>query len=348
MHKFILISEFTPQWQILNNTVERKFMLLANHMFKTGTPPCFFPSGVATTVAPTAAPQIATSARFHCEDIPTYNTLLLLGKSDLCLSANSVWHYLDEVEIVSSDCRKKLVATLAASYRNKSLNCDCQPTTELIDGRPMHLDNGSYRICSSVHGSTYDDIDRVLFSETKEHGCQDQSYIWTTLEGILQYHTYHPNRYVDCTKDLIIRASLQYKKNSGDPCVCKSIACDKSRIQIDMATASIVKSPLAQDCSLTGSDEALVIKECNLPGSRSWKKGLNIQQDCLSGSPTIPVYTPIATFTGDTYVSTGGHSAIFVGCTTRGFSAIVQYCGNSPLVVESSSGVYSNQYYTIV
>ncbi|KAL4217213.1 hypothetical protein ACF0H5_023665 [Mactra antiquata] len=442
---------------------------------------------VTTTVATTPAPQTIAQARFHCEDIPTYSKLLLLGQSDLCLSANSIWHYLDEVEIVSSSCRRKLVDTLAATFRNKSLNCDCQPTTELIDERPVHLDNGSYRDCSSVHDSTYDDIDRVLFSETKEHGCQDHSYVWTALDDIHRYHTKHHGT-VDCTKDLIIRASLQYKKNSDDPCVCSKktttvtapqtttmsassspttsnpvttaaatskspattqalltqapttttkqtvattttqipltaapatqaattvtqttmaattqnlttaapvvtttstqapavtttqnpttqktpmpltpspqptttasfvvtattssgMACDKSRLLLDMATATIVKSPLAQDCSLTGNDEALVIKECNLPASSSWKKGLNIQQDCLSGSPTIPVYTPIATFTGDTYVSTGGHSAIFVGCTTRGFSAIVQYCGNSPLVVESSSGVYSNQYHTIV
>jgi hypothetical protein len=40
--------------------------------------------------------------------------------------------------------------------------------------------------------------------------------------------------------------------------------------------------------------------------------------DCESGSPVIPTYTPIASFDSDVYTALGAQSGIFLGCFNSG------------------------------
>ncbi|KAL3854101.1 hypothetical protein ACJMK2_013380, partial [Sinanodonta woodiana] len=96
--------------------------------------------------------------------------------------------------------------------------------------------------------------------------------------------------------------------------------------------------PHANSCGTTndhrGSD-ALVLNLCHTNNDTSqWKEGPNVMSNC----PSIPLYTPIATFSSGAYSGNGGISGIFLGCLPDGFKIAVQECGSNVTILNLGHG----------
>ncbi|XP_060562808.1 uncharacterized protein LOC132722340 isoform X2 [Ruditapes philippinarum] len=162
----------------------------------------------------------------HCFSYSSYNVLRQLGDANACLSANSVWQYLDNLQVRSPSCRKEIQKYLADKYAKTSQSndgCVCNARTALVDHEIYRIKNGSIFDCRDhSHSSAYSNIDSTLFSNIKRHGCKNHVYLWHRLENVAEFCS-SAHRCVDCQQDLIVRASLQYPSTNSDPCVCSKV-----------------------------------------------------------------------------------------------------------------------------
>ncbi|XP_060562829.1 uncharacterized protein LOC132722349 [Ruditapes philippinarum] len=111
-----------------------------------------------------------------CSQYSSYNRLLDLGNTKDCLSANSVWHYLDDLQVKSSECRKKIQHHMANKYQHATSQhhdgCTCRARAALQNHEIYRINNGSLFDCRDhTSGSLYQDIDHRLFSNIEAQGC---------------------------------------------------------------------------------------------------------------------------------------------------------------------------------
>ncbi|XP_060562803.1 uncharacterized protein LOC132722339 isoform X1 [Ruditapes philippinarum] len=159
-----------------------------------------------------------------CSQYSSYNRLLDLGNTNDCLSANSVWHYLDDLQVKSSECRKKIQLHMANKYQHATSQnnngCICHMRAALKNHEIHRLNNGSLIECRDhTSGSFYQDIDHRLFSNIEAQGCMNHNYLWPNLENVRD-HCYHYHDCIDCQQDLIVRATLNYPSEHSDSCEC--------------------------------------------------------------------------------------------------------------------------------
>ncbi|KAL3854099.1 hypothetical protein ACJMK2_013378 [Sinanodonta woodiana] len=117
-----------------------------------------------------------------------------------------------------------------------------------------------------------------------------------------------------------------------------AIPCRKYDTITALAYGMQFHHPLASSCGTTndhrGSD-ALVLNLCHTNNDTSqWTEGPNVMSNC----PSIPLYTPIATFSGGAYSGNGGISGIFLGCLPDGFKIAVQECGSNVTILNLGHG----------
>ncbi|XP_053382748.1 uncharacterized protein LOC123540618 [Mercenaria mercenaria] len=162
-----------------------------------------------------------------CLSYSSYNALLQLGNTNGCLSANSVWHYLDDLQVKDPSCRQQIQNHLADKYTAGSHYadaCTCTAHKPLVNHEIHRMANGSYTECKQHVSGTYKTIESELFSNIRHHGCRNHDILWTQLQGIRDHcsHYYHTEcrALVDCTQDLIVRAAVQYPNDESDSCVC--------------------------------------------------------------------------------------------------------------------------------
>ncbi|KAL4217059.1 hypothetical protein ACF0H5_023515 [Mactra antiquata] len=149
----------------------------------------------------------------QCTDFSSYNELMALANEESCMSVNSVWHILDDLEVKSRQCRKKAQQFLEDKFKhNKASDCVCYPSVPLHDENIQTVSNGSLRTCE--RSSSYRVIEGLFFSQIKQYGCQDHRHLWSALGNI------HTVNGVDCQKDLIIRTTLRFPSSANDTCKC--------------------------------------------------------------------------------------------------------------------------------
>ncbi|XP_053385917.1 uncharacterized protein LOC123539059 [Mercenaria mercenaria] len=165
-----------------------------------------------------------------CHHYDSFNKLQQLAETDGCLSANSVWHYLDDLQVNAPECRRRIQKHLNDKYATSqdASHCTCNERRNLINHEIHRMDNGSFFDCRYRTSGTYSDIEADLFSNILAKGCQNHDYLWPKLEGVHNHCSWH-NRHnycgewIDCTRDLIVRAAIQYPTDDSDSCVCSKI-----------------------------------------------------------------------------------------------------------------------------
>ncbi|XP_053385921.1 uncharacterized protein LOC123537744 [Mercenaria mercenaria] len=162
-----------------------------------------------------------------CHHYDSFNKLWQLGETDGCLSANSVWHYLDDIQVKDPVCRQKIQHHLAGKYKHATSqdddNCICNERRQLVNHQIHKMSNGSLIPCLNANG-TYPVIEADLFSNISASGCQNHNYLWTKLEGVHNHCkwtiNHHCSKETDCTEDIIVRAAIQYPTDESDSCIC--------------------------------------------------------------------------------------------------------------------------------
>ncbi|WAR09732.1 hypothetical protein MAR_034808 [Mya arenaria] len=127
-------------------------------------------------------------------------------------------------------------------------------------------------------------------------------------------------------------------------------SCNKYSVVSDLSHGKPVANDNAPNCSsgLHTSNEALVLKNCNVSEPYMWHQGTQVMRDCNS----IPSYTAIGTYLYGYYPVSKGLSGVFLECLPNGFKIIFQeHCDKSPEIrhiEEGGAGFFDpNNYYTI-
>ncbi|XP_053385829.1 uncharacterized protein LOC123539297 [Mercenaria mercenaria] len=228
-HVLNKISPFTIRD---NNSCQTDIIFHLKYAFEQHTDPC------------TCTEKIHPSTSTHqnhgdaCTHYDSFNKLQKLAEEDGCLSANSAWHYLDDLQAKDSACRKKIQKYLADKYAHRTSqdqdNCICHARRQLVNHKIHRMDNGSLYNCrDNTAGSTYRTIEADLFSNIRTHGCKNHNYLWGRLEGVRHHCSrYYYNRctkLVDCQQDIIVRAAIQYPTDHLDSCVCSQITTSTTK-----------------------------------------------------------------------------------------------------------------------
>ncbi|XP_060562798.1 uncharacterized protein LOC132722336 isoform X2 [Ruditapes philippinarum] len=214
---------------------QKDFILHLSYSFKHHSDNCRcedtsnLPSTRSITHSTTSLP---TNHYITCQRFNSFTKLMHLV--DDCMSANSVWHYLDDLQVKDPECRKIIQRYLAEQYKNSISSfqnmgiCTCHERSQLVDHHIPHLKNGSLSQCSNTNG-TYSSIVKEFLKQVQGHGCQNHDVLWAKLEGVQSHcnvHHHHGScgQWTDCQQDLIIRAAVQYPTANSDSCVCVKAA----------------------------------------------------------------------------------------------------------------------------
>ncbi|XP_060562800.1 uncharacterized protein LOC132722337 [Ruditapes philippinarum] len=183
-----------------------------------------------------------------CLNFDSFRKLLHLGAENGCLSANSVWHYLHDLQVKDPECRKIIQNYLVTKYKNNNSSshdsgiCTCHEQTPLVDHKLYHLRNGSHGLCHK-NDAAYSNIATEYFSHIHEHGCQNHDSLWQKLGGVNNHCSLYDNgsctQWKDCQFELIIRATLQYPTDDSDPCVCSKGLATKTSTTTPSTTSFI-------------------------------------------------------------------------------------------------------------
>ncbi|KAH3753926.1 uncharacterized protein LOC127848939 [Dreissena polymorpha] len=320
----------------------------------------------------------------NCLQFHSYQELMKLYDTNLCSSKNSQWNLLNDLEIRSPDCRKKIITELAQHFHNyPSVGaCQCSPVKNISNDEPV-LNDDKRDQCSNVQHSSYSHLRQELFQGASGAGCATHFHLWQQLQNIQQSHGY------DCTMDMIHRSANKYPSAESDPCKCEDqqristttttttaspvsstrslptttrattaasfsthkFLCQKIGLILDITANIHVHATGSTPCEskMSGTNENLVLTLCNVTSLDTWSRGLHVISNCDS----IPSYSPIATFspTGR-YMPQEAQSGVFLGCISEGFKMAIQPCDGAPQIIHvETTGVFNNNasiYYTVV
>ncbi|KAH3753928.1 uncharacterized protein LOC127848933 [Dreissena polymorpha] len=165
----------------------------------------------------------------NCLQFHSYQELMKLYDTNLCSSKNSQWNLLNDLEIRSPDCRKKIITELAQHFHNyPSVGaCQCSPVKNISNDEPV-LNDDKRDQCSNVQHSRYSHLRQELFQGASGAGCATHFHLWQQLQNIQQSHGY------DCTMDMIHRSANKYPSAESDPCKCE----DQHRISTTTTTTT--------------------------------------------------------------------------------------------------------------
>ncbi|XP_045179465.2 uncharacterized protein LOC123539058 [Mercenaria mercenaria] len=230
-----------------NNSCQKDIIVHLKYTFEHLTDHCI------CTDAPTHVNSHQGHDNDKCHHYDSFNKLQQLAETEGCLSANSVWHYLDDLQVRAPACRERIQKHLNDKYATSQgvSHCTCNERRHLVN-RPIHRTfNDSVFDCLHRTSGTYRDIEADLFSNIRAKGCQNHDYLWTKLESVQNYCSWHNmyrqcEQWVDCTKDLIVTAAIQYPTDDSDGCVCSKITSPTLPVTSTTATkapTSAVNTP---------------------------------------------------------------------------------------------------------
>ncbi|XP_053386048.1 uncharacterized protein LOC123539296 [Mercenaria mercenaria] len=228
------------------NSCQKDIIYHLKYAFEQHTDPC--------TCTEKTHPSTSThqSHGDACTHYDSFNKLLKLAEEDRCLSANSAWHYLDDLQAKDSECRKRIQKYLADKYAHRTSqshdNCICHARRQLVNHQIHRMDNGSFYECKdNTHGTSYQTIEADLFSRIRTHGCKNHNYLWSKLEGVHHYCSKYQNNHctslVDCQQDIIVRAAIQYPTDHSDSCVCSQITTTTTSTSKTVTTHTTPTAP---------------------------------------------------------------------------------------------------------
>ncbi|XP_069107637.1 uncharacterized protein [Argopecten irradians] len=117
----------------------------------------------------------------------------------------------------------------------------------------------------------------------------------------------------------------------GSAHICNKISTVQALAELDTTNP-----PQCPDVWSSGSDQFLHDHCTSITGTDHWKRGLSVGFD-MTGSKTIPPYTPIATFWNNAYQQDSSHegfSGIFIGYTSTGFKMATRACNGVAEVMD--------------
>ncbi|KAH3753923.1 hypothetical protein DPMN_188576, partial [Dreissena polymorpha] len=300
----------------------------------------------------------------NCLQFHSYQELMKLYDTNLCSSKNSQWNLLNDLEIRSPDCRKKIIAELAQHFHKyPSVGaCHCFPVKNISNDEPV-LNDDKRDQCSNVQYSSYSHLRQELFQGASVAGCASHAQLWQQLQDIQQSHGY------DCTMDMILRTANKYPSVDLDPCRCtgslppttrattaashspNKFLCQKIGLVLDITANIHLHATGSTPCEskISGTNEDLVLTLCNMTSLDTWSRGQHVISNC----DRIPSYSPIASFspTGR-YMPLDAQSGVFLGCISEGFKMAIQPCYGAPQIIHvETTGVFNNNatiYYTVV
>ncbi|XP_052813081.1 neurogenic locus notch homolog protein 1-like [Mya arenaria] len=222
--------------------------------------------------------------------------------------------------------------------------CECQPG---FRGASCELDSCYDQHCNHGHGSC-NLLDKDPYFECKCKPGYSGTHCGASSITTTSTPTVTTTPLKTTTNPPTTQTTTPPKTTTKSNPVYQS--CNKYSVVSDLSHGKPVANDNAPNCSsgLHTSNEALVLKNCNVSEPYMWHQGTQVMRDCNS----IPSYTAIGTYLYGYYPVSKGLSGVFLECLPNGFKIIFQeHCDKSPEIrhiEEGGAGFFDpNNYYTI-
>ncbi|KAL3853908.1 hypothetical protein ACJMK2_013204, partial [Sinanodonta woodiana] len=311
-----------------------------------------------------------------CHNYIEYNTLMQLKDNNSCLRSTDVWPLLEALSEHNTDeapkCRVHAIHLLSDAFGNIDTSpdyCHCHGNVHI--SHFPNRDHDIFQNCLNTGQKDFQKIYNEYYSDVNSLSRQcTHHHVWHLLSQITDVHcqrnliinladtfkhyipefecsqvssVHQSTHHVDVTTSTPTTTHAPETTTIHTPQTTQTRAiqtCDKYETISNLAHGTILSHPAASDCSPSDhrASEAFVFQLCHTNNTNSWIKGASVLDNCSQ----IPLYTPVATFIQDSFISNGGQAGIFLGCLPNGFKMAAQECfANATVLHIEKGGLYT-------